>query len=82
MAKPHCYPAKPVMAAPRPVRPRRTSARIILDLYLLRDAAADERGAIADYLLARQETCLDEIFRMLPKMRWRPCGNDAAYFLA
>ena len=32
------------------------------DLYLLRDAAADERGAIADYLACAAETCLDEIF--------------------
>jgi rubrerythrin len=32
------------------------------DLYLLRDAAADERGAIADYLTCAAETCLDEIF--------------------
>ena len=48
------------------------------DLYLLRDAAADERGAIADYLACAAETCLDEIFRMLPKMRWstmrKRCG--------
>ncbi|WP_378953171.1 hypothetical protein [Pelosinus sp. sgz500959] len=32
------------------------------DLYLLRDAAADERGAIADYLTCAAETCLDEVF--------------------
>jgi len=32
------------------------------DLYLLRDAAADERGAIADYLTCAADTCLDEIF--------------------
>ena len=32
------------------------------DLYLLRDAAADEAGAIADYLACAAETCLDEIF--------------------
>lgn len=32
------------------------------DLCLLRDAAADERGAIADYLRCAAETCLDEIF--------------------
>lgn len=31
------------------------------DLYLLRDAAADERGAIADYLTCAADTCL-EIF--------------------
>ena len=52
---------KLLRGCPRPVRPRRTSARIIRDLYLLRDAAVDERGAIADYHL-RAETCLDEIF--------------------
>lgn len=32
------------------------------DLYLLRDAAADERGAIADYLSCALDTCLDEVF--------------------
>lgn len=32
------------------------------DLYLLRDAAADERGAIADYLTCALDTCLDEVF--------------------
>ncbi|MBU2701238.1 rubrerythrin [Sporomusaceae bacterium BoRhaA] len=32
------------------------------DLYLLRDAAADERGAIAEYLGCALETCLDEVF--------------------
>lgn len=32
------------------------------DLYLLRDAAADERGAIADYLECALKTCLDEVF--------------------
>ncbi len=29
------------------------------DLYLLRDAAADERGAIADYFSCAAETCLE-----------------------
>ena len=32
------------------------------DLCLLRNAAADERGAIADYLTCALETCLDELF--------------------
>ncbi|MBP2654063.1 MAG: hypothetical protein H6Q73_1632 [Firmicutes bacterium] len=32
------------------------------DLYLLRDAAADERGAIADYFACALDTCLDELF--------------------
>ncbi|CUH95334.1 hypothetical protein P22_1404 [Propionispora sp. 2/2-37] len=32
------------------------------DLYLLRDAAADERGAIADYLACAMETCLEKLF--------------------
>ena len=32
------------------------------DLYFAQDAAADERGAIADYLACAAETCLDEIF--------------------
>ena len=49
------------------------------DLYLLRDAAADGQGAIADYLACAAETLLDEIFTwMLPKMRWstmrKRCG--------
>lgn len=32
------------------------------DLFLLRDAAADERGAIADYLTCAVETCIHEVF--------------------
>lgn len=32
------------------------------DLYLLRDAAADERGAIADYLECAFSTCSREVF--------------------
>lgn len=32
------------------------------DLLLLRDAAADERDAIAKYLACAVETCLDEVF--------------------
>ena len=51
---------KPVMAAPALSARRRTSARIILDLYLLRDAAADERDRRLPACAA--ETCLDEIF--------------------
>ena len=43
-----------------PPCPRRTVPESS-DLYLLRDAAADEAGAIADYRLARRNL-LDEIF--------------------
>ena len=60
MAKPHCYPAKTGYGCPRPVRPETDECPNHPDLYLLRDAAADERGAIADYRLARPK--LDEIF--------------------
>ena len=61
MAKPHCYPAKTGYGCPRPVRPRRTSARIILICTCsetpLRTAGRDRRLPGL-----RGETCLDEIF--------------------
>ena len=61
MAKPHCYPAKTGYGSP-PCPPETDECPNHPDLYLLRDAAADERGAIADYLACAAETCLDEIF--------------------
>ena len=78
VAKPHCYPAKTGYGCPSPCPPETDECPNHPDLYLLRDAAADERGAIADYLACAAETCLDEIFPMLPKMRWstmrKRCG--------
>ena len=62
MAKPHCYPAKNRLWLPPPCPPETDECPNHPDLYLLRDAAADERGAIADYLACAAETCLDEIF--------------------
>ena len=49
MAKPTVTRPKPVMAAPPPCPPETDECPNHPDLYLLRDAAADERGAIADY---------------------------------
>ena len=60
MAKPHCYPAKTGWL-PHAL-PETDECPNHPDLYLLRDAAADEAGAIADYLACAAETCLDEIF--------------------
>ena len=48
-----CYPACSTDAEECPNHP---------DLYLLRDAAADERGAIADYLCCAMETAQTEVF--------------------
>ena len=62
MAKPHRYPAKTGYGCPPPCPPETDECPNHPDLYLLRDAAADERGAIADYLVCAAETCLDEIF--------------------
>ena len=59
---PHCYPAKTGYGCPPPCPPETDECPNHPDLYLLRDAAADERGAIADYLACAAETCLDEIF--------------------
>ena len=77
MAKPHCYQPKPVMAAPA-LSARDGRVPDHPDLYLLRDAAADERGAIADYLACAAETCWMRFSWMLPKMRWstmrKRCG--------
>ena len=58
MAKPHCYPAKTGYGCSPPCPPETDECPNHPDLYLLRDAAADERGAIADYRLAR------------PKLAW------------
>ena len=62
MAKPHCYPAKTGYGCPGPVRPRRTSARIILICTCsetpLRTSGGDRR--LPGFCAA--ETCLDEIF--------------------
>ena len=61
MAKPHCYPAKTVMAAPAPCPPETDECPNHPDLYLLRDAAADGRRSPTTWVCAA-ETCLDEIF--------------------
>jgi len=57
-----CYPAKAGHGCPPSCLPDMDECPNHPDLYLLRDAAADERGAIADYLTCAAETCLDEIF--------------------
>ncbi len=62
MAKPTCYPAKAGYGCPPSCAPVADECPNHPDLYLLRDAAADERGAIADYLTCAAETCLDELF--------------------
>ncbi len=62
MAKPGCYPAKSGYGCPPSCLPAEDECPNHPDLYLLRDAAADERGAIADYLFCAAETCLDEVF--------------------
>ena len=68
---------KPVMAAP-PCPPETDECPNHPDLYLLRDAAADE-GAIADYLACAAKLAAWMRFSwMLPKMRWstmrKRCG--------
>ncbi len=62
MPKPACYPAKAGHSCPPYCMPDMDECPNHPDLYLLRDAAADERGAIADYLTCAAETCLDELF--------------------
>ena len=47
------------------------------DLYLLRDAAADERGAIADWRAA--EICWMIFLDVAEDEMGTICGNDAAY---
>ena len=78
MAKPHCYPAKTGYGCPPPCPPETDECPNHPDLYLLRDAAADERGAIADYGLARPKLAWMRFSWMLPKMRWstmrKRCG--------
>ena len=61
MAKTHYCPPKNNHECP-PCMPTMDECPNHPDLYLLRDAAADERGAIADYLSCALETCFDEIF--------------------
>ncbi|SDF78261.1 ferritin-like domain-containing protein [Sporolituus thermophilus] len=61
MAKPTCSPAKASYGCHPSCMPDMDECPNHPDLYLLRDAAADERGAIADYLTCAAETCL-EIF--------------------
>ncbi|MDR7868540.1 MAG: ferritin-like domain-containing protein [Sporomusaceae bacterium] len=62
MAKHVCYPAKAGYSCPPSCEPDVDECPNHPDLYLLRDAAADERGAIADYLTCAAETCMDELF--------------------
>ncbi|MDT8903983.1 hypothetical protein [Anaeroselena agilis] len=63
MPKSTCYPAKAGYGcSPSSCKPDMDECPNHPDLYLLRDAAADERGAIADYLTCAAETCLDELF--------------------
>lgn len=62
MAKSICYPAKAGYSCPPSCTPDMDECPNHPDLYLLRDAAADERGAIADYLTCAAETCMDELF--------------------
>ena len=61
MAKP-TYPPKNHYGCPASCMPEMEDCPNHPDLCLLRDAAADERGAIADYLACAFETCLDEVF--------------------
>lgn len=62
MAKTNYYPPKNNYGCPPSCTSDMDECPNHPDLYLLRDAAADERGAIADYLTCAAETCLDEIF--------------------
>ncbi len=62
MAKTNYYPQKSNYGCPPSCTPDMDECPNHPDLYLLREAAADERGAIADYLSCAVETCLDEIF--------------------
>ena len=61
-----------------PPCPETDGARIILICTCSRDAAADERGAIADYLACAAELAWMRFSWMLPKMRWstmrKRCG--------
>lgn len=58
---PSCTPEKNYGCAPS-CTPEMDECPNHPDLCLLRDAAADERGAIADYLTCAFETCLHEVF--------------------
>ncbi len=62
MTRPDYYSPKKSYGCPSSCTPDMDECPNHSDLYLLRDAAADERGAIADYLRCATETCLDEIF--------------------
>ncbi len=62
MAKTNYYPPKNNYGCAPSCTPDMDECPNHPDLYLLRDAAADERGAIADYLTCAADTCLDEVF--------------------
>lgn len=62
MPKNNYYPSKNPHACPPSCTNTMDECPNHPDLYLLRDAAADERGAIADYLSCALETCFDELF--------------------
>ena len=59
--KAHCYPAKTGYGCPPPVRPRRTSARIIL-ICTCSETPLRTSGARSPTTACAAETCLDEIF--------------------
>jgi rubrerythrin len=62
MARPNCYPAKAGFGCPPSCLSAMDECPDHPDLCLLRDAAADERGAIADYLTCALGACLSELF--------------------
>ncbi len=63
MAKPKFYKTDKIMHCDMPCPPEEDMlCPNHPDLCMLRDAAADERGAIADYLECALDTCLDEVF--------------------
>ena len=63
MAKPKFYKTDKIMHCDMPCPPEEDMlCPNHPDLCMLRDAAADERGAVADYLECALDTCLDEVF--------------------
>jgi len=62
MPKKHCYQTENKCSCPPVYISNIDKCPNHPDLCLLRDAAADERGAIADYLECALETCLYEVF--------------------
>lgn len=62
MTRPNYRPAKSTYGYPSSYTSTMDECPNDCDLYLLRDAAADERGAIANYLGCALETCLEEVF--------------------